>query len=943
MPMSIASEINRIKAAVTAIGDAIKTYGVDVPSGAKIDTLAASVLAIPKISVDTTLTVSGAAADAKVVGDKLAGKAASSHTHGTGSIVNDNSTYYAGGAGPIEAAQIMDMRANHLAFLPAAAITIEYSTDGGSTWTDYGATDDQKVSLVSMRKAVWFYAGKQTTSASTTAKNQLRITVAPTDRYCAVNMAYMWVMVAETTAVVDLACSTIGAKTTFANVRTDVPIAGCSGANVVRFNQRTFGGDSTQTSNAYAYRFTFRNLQNAKGYVAVSDLRMYGPSVWSAPNSMMNADHIYRWDNYQNVTFPKNVTAATFVGALTGKATSAGSADAVAWGNVTGKPSTFTPASHSHSYAGSASAGGSANSAVKLDTATAGKATQPVYFTGGKPTACTYTLGKSVPADAKFTDTNTWRGIQDNLTSDSATDSLSAKQGKVLDGNAVHLYTCTKSGTVYALTGSGAMGRCKIPTAFAAGDTFTVNGTAATAYMGADAVDELAAGRWYFFVVETSGSTVTINFKSGRVKASYTVSHRKQNVSGDGYTQDAAENFTGIKGKTVTPAVKSYTGFTAPSTQTVKIVKGLIVTYDYARNQYDWVCSHYTMNLDGKNYTYNSQTTGKAYFEASVTPDRKSFTGFSAPAGSALTIGTGSNTLSYYYSRNKYSWACNHYTMNTDGKNYSYNSQTTGTAYYGASVTPDRKSFTGFTAPGGSAMTIATSGNTKNYYYSRNKYTVTCIDKCGNKELGRSSWSAYYGTSVSGSAKGSSTSTSAYYTNYGYTGCSSATVGTGGATVYRYFDQKVVGLSRTNFVQWGDYNYNGNGNQSYGSSVEYRSGCTIIWIVCREETQSKKFGAYTAIDVTNYSKISFKFNAITDVSNTANFYWAAHAPGANPYSNGVWWWTSYISSATNAQTLTVDVSAYKGTRYFFFACTGADSVWGQTWGRYELASITGYK
>ena len=54
-------------------------------------------------------------------------------------------------------------------------------------------------------------------------------------------------------------------------------------------------------------------------------------------------------------------------------------------------------------YANSA---GSATSAVKLDTSTAGSATQPVYFTGGKPVACTYTLGKSVPSNAVFTDTN---------------------------------------------------------------------------------------------------------------------------------------------------------------------------------------------------------------------------------------------------------------------------------------------------------------------------------------------------------------------------------------------------------------------------------------------------------------------------------------------------------------------------------------------------------
>ena len=52
---------------------------------------------------------------------------------------------------------------------------------------------------------------------------------------------------------------------------------------------------------------------------------------------------------------------------------------------------------HTHKYAGSATAGGSANSAVKLDTAAAGSATQPVYFADGKPVATTYTLGKSVP------------------------------------------------------------------------------------------------------------------------------------------------------------------------------------------------------------------------------------------------------------------------------------------------------------------------------------------------------------------------------------------------------------------------------------------------------------------------------------------------------------------------------------------------------------------
>lgn len=100
---------------------------------------------------------------------------------------------------------------------------------------------------------------------------------------------------------------------------------------------------------------------------------------------------------------------------------------------------------HTHSYAGSSSAGGAATSANKLNTnagsgtqpvyfsngipvactsyanasvksatsattatklsTSAGSATQPVYFANGIPMATTYTLGKSVPSNAVFTDT----------------------------------------------------------------------------------------------------------------------------------------------------------------------------------------------------------------------------------------------------------------------------------------------------------------------------------------------------------------------------------------------------------------------------------------------------------------------------------------------------------------------------------------------------------
>ena len=68
----------------------------------------------------------------------------------------------------------------------------------------------------------------------------------------------------------------------------------------------------------------------------------------------------------------------------------------------------------------------------------------------------------------------------------------------------VQEYECSKSGSVYALTGEGAVGRFKVPAAWIAGDTWTVNGVAVPAYCGADAADGdcVVTGRWITFVYD---------------------------------------------------------------------------------------------------------------------------------------------------------------------------------------------------------------------------------------------------------------------------------------------------------------------------------------------------------------------------------------------------------------------------------------------------------
>lgn len=58
---------------------------------------------------------------------------------------------------------------------------------------------------------------------------------------------------------------------------------------------------------------------------------------------------------------------------------------------------------------------------------------KPVYWNGSSFQTIDYTIDKSVPSDAKFTDT--WRDVVDVLTSEATDKSLSAKQGKILNDN----------------------------------------------------------------------------------------------------------------------------------------------------------------------------------------------------------------------------------------------------------------------------------------------------------------------------------------------------------------------------------------------------------------------------------------------------------------------------------------------------------------------------
>lgn len=411
---------------------------------------------------------------------------------GTANEINPNNSY--GSITKAVRPMFDSVRANRLAFLPSDQIIIEKTVDGGKTWTDAAITDYNKRALFSEN-----YSGftlpqidgkknalcgirltitgmKYDVPAGTTETAKYNYWnskyVKDTERYCTIGDMFFWVSGGGDDISLVIERATGAASTSWTNLFTSSNstgyLEGWSGPNYIKFSENTLGGGTGQTSNWWNYRFTFMSHPwNGSAFNSnyitqaqnVTMIKAYGASVWTTPNNLMSNDHIYKWDVDENVAFPAKVTATGFNGTAAKLARDGDLANPMTfnWSGKDGQPTWLwggEDGSNMYVYnpskfnVNSAKTAASADNAKKLTTS-AGSATQPVYFSNGVPVANTYTLGKSVPANAVFTDTNTWRGVQNNLTSDATDQSLSAAQGKVLkslvDGKAAASHTHTKA------------------------------------------------------------------------------------------------------------------------------------------------------------------------------------------------------------------------------------------------------------------------------------------------------------------------------------------------------------------------------------------------------------------------------------------------------------------------------------------------------------------
>lgn len=219
---------------------------------------------------------------------------------------------------------------NKLAFLPAECIKVEYTTDGGTTWLDYGLTNAQKIAMVSTTGPT-MAIGKGTVNAingtltnANCSNYKVRATISTRKAGVSSGSIYTqakkWLLNITTNGASGV--KVLIEDRTIANYNNNVDtwttvgtydVSGWSGWNSIPY-AKTYGGGVNQTSQIADVRFTLSITSVNTSYNCTAsfiDFRLIGVTNWTMPSEMARAGHLYTVDTDQNATFPANIIPKT--------------------------------------------------------------------------------------------------------------------------------------------------------------------------------------------------------------------------------------------------------------------------------------------------------------------------------------------------------------------------------------------------------------------------------------------------------------------------------------------------------------------------------------------------------------------------------------------------------------------------------------------------------
>lgn len=213
---------------------------------------------------------------------------------------------------------------NRLAFNNPNSILIYKSNDGGTTWDDYGATDEQKTKFVSGIDQPIYIGGK--TTGQVAVQDRLRV-ILTSNRYAYTSIEEFLFYV--TTAGAEGAQCRLSYITssgfnaaldynsqTYTEITTK-QVIGWSGWNrLLQTYSNAFGYDSSNNIKAFMFEFWFERTRSgyeSKTRFCISQLIGIGKNVYSNNTGceMMNNGHLYSYDWQKNATFPARIDPNT--------------------------------------------------------------------------------------------------------------------------------------------------------------------------------------------------------------------------------------------------------------------------------------------------------------------------------------------------------------------------------------------------------------------------------------------------------------------------------------------------------------------------------------------------------------------------------------------------------------------------------------------------------
>lgn len=226
-----------------------------------------------------------------------------------------------GDVSPVSAALIGAIGSNKFELCNPAGVKVEYSTDGGDTWEDYGCNNQNKIQLLSESLGANLTIGKVgNRERYATVDDRLRVTVTAND--CNVYTALRSILLnvsknGSQKCTVTIEQSLIGAPDDFAVISTN-NLEGWSGWNEIPL-QNQFGGSPDHVHQTNSIRLTFQAGQpptsgGSKGNLALLNLLFIGVTNWMVNSDLAKSGHLYKYDYARNATFPAEVAAQSFSG-----------------------------------------------------------------------------------------------------------------------------------------------------------------------------------------------------------------------------------------------------------------------------------------------------------------------------------------------------------------------------------------------------------------------------------------------------------------------------------------------------------------------------------------------------------------------------------------------------------------------------------------------------